>query len=91
MNIEGTPEAQRRFDALTSPCVEGRDASPYEPPTMRMTRHIMQQIVAESPYKPDMEWDLWHQAHELEEHNHLPEGVTAEDVYQCYLRVFHHE
>lgn len=64
---------------------------PDEPREVSLTRHIMQSIIAESPYKPDMEWDLWHQAHELEEHNHLPEGVTAQDVIDCYMRVFHHE
>lgn len=68
--------------------------SPQEQEPKRTTdlvAGIMQQIVAESPYKPDMEWDLWHQAQSLEEQNGLPDDVTAQDVYDCYMRVFHHE
>lgn len=56
-----------------------------------ITRRIMHQIVKESIYKQDMTWLMWHACHELEETNGLPDGVTAEDIFQCYLRVFHHE
>ena len=111
INLEGTPEFQRGFDAVC-PDIEGRDVSPHTRIQEHDTRvhearvgtqaevqarmhnvitHIMQSIVAESPYKPDMEWSLWHQAHQLEEENGLPDGVTAEDIFQAYLRVFHHE
>ena len=101
-NLEGTPEFQRGFDALASdslicPAVDGSDLSPYNPKVIRrqqlerMTRHIMESIVAESPYKPDMQWDLWHRANELHEQNALPDGITGEDVFQYYLRVFEGE
>lgn len=107
IQIEGTPEFQRGFDAVC-PDVSGLDPSPYtrtqkevvtpdsqprpdETFEVSMTRYIMQSIIAESPYKPDMEWELWHQAHALEETNGLPNGVTAEDIFQAYLRVFHGE
>lgn len=60
-------------------------------PLQKMVRHIMQQIVGESPYKADMDWELWHKANELEARDHLPEGVTAWDIHQEYLRVFEGE
>lgn len=57
----------------------------------RIVRHIMQSIIAESPYKADMEWEVWHRAHEIEEQNGYPEGVTAWDVHQEYLRTWEAE
>jgi hypothetical protein len=48
----------------------------------------MQAVIAESPYQVDMEWDLWHHCQELENTNALPDGVTAHDIYQEYLRTF---
>jgi hypothetical protein len=56
-----------------------------------MARLIMQQVIAENPYAPDMQWSVWHAAHELEETNGLPHGVSAEDIFQHYLRVFEGE
>lgn len=99
IQIEGTPEFQRGFDSVC-PDIEGRDSSPYtriQNPntciqnTVDLTRQIMQSVIAENPYKPDMEWEMWHSVRVLEDENGLPDGVTAEDVYQCYLRVFHGE
>lgn len=82
-NIERTEIAQRAFDSVC-PDIGGRDVLP-------LVRHIMQSIIAESPYKPDMEWQLWDAVRVLEDENGLPHGVTADDVFQCYLRVFHGE
>ena len=56
-----------------------------------ITRTIMQQIIGESPYKPDMQWEVWHQAHQIEEENGLPQGVTAEGIFQYYLRLYEGE
>ncbi len=65
-----------------------------EPPTLATARHIMQSVMAESPYHSfptTLEDGVWDAVHALEEQNGLPEGVTADDVYQCYLNVFHKE
>jgi hypothetical protein len=59
-----------------------------KPKTLPLVRKIMQSIVAENPYSPDMEWTLWHRVNELEETNGLPHGVDAHSIYQEYLRVF---
>ena len=56
-----------------------------------LTSHIMQQIIGESPYKPDMIWSVWHESHRIEEENGLPHGVTAEAIFQHYLKVFEGE
>jgi hypothetical protein len=104
IQIEGTPEFQRGFDSVC-PDLEGRDASPYtrtqdhdtsvhEPSvhnrTVDLTRQIMQSVIAENPYKKmDLEWSMWDAVRVLEDQNGLPDGVTAEDVYQMYLKVFH--
>lgn len=79
------------------PDVAGRDPSPYQrelearQQRQRLVRHIMQQVIAESPYAPDMEWEVWNHAHEMEERNWLPDGVTAFDVHQEYLRTWEGE
>jgi len=53
--------------------------------------HLTQQILGESVYKPDMQWEMWHQTRRLEDENALPHGVTAEDLFQHYLRVYEGE
>lgn len=92
IQIEGTPEFQRGFDAVC-PDVEGKDESPYaraHEARVNLTRQIMQSVIAETPYRNvNLEDDIWFAVHELEEQNGLPDGVTADDVYQMYLRVFH--
>lgn len=100
MNLENTPEYQRGFDAKTSErpdvtkevCdVSGDDIDPRNE-RVRLTRHIMECVIAENPYKNmTLEDDVWDAVHRLEEENGLPDGVTADDVYRCYLRVFHHD
>lgn len=54
-------------------------------------RHIMQQIIAENLRDPDLDWIVFQTAAEIEEENGLPEGVTADDVYQEYLRMYEGE
>ena len=70
------------------PDVSGQDDSPHR---LHIVRSIMQQIIGENPYAPDMEWELWDKARVLEDINGLPNGVTAYDVHQEYLRVFEGE
>jgi hypothetical protein len=59
-----------------------------------MARHIMQQLIADSPYPmnaPTLEDAVWWEAHELEEQNGLPEGVTAFAIHQAFLNMFEGE
>lgn len=54
---------------------------------------IIQSVVAESPYHsypPTLDDGVWDAVYRLEEENALPEGITAFDLYQCFLRVFHY-
>lgn len=79
--LERTEIAQRDFEA-------------HVPDTVAITRHVMESVMAESPYHSfptTLDDGIWDSVHRLEDENGLPSGVTAEDVYQCYLRVFHHE
>lgn len=83
------------------PDVEGRDLSPYTRTQnhdtsvhelrVNTTRHILQSIMAESPYRPDPEWDIFHRCRELEDTAMLPDGVTAQDIMDCFYRVFHYD
>jgi hypothetical protein len=62
-----------------------------EPQVQKTTRHIMQSVMAESPYHgfpTTLEDGIWDAVHALEDTNGLPEGITADDVYQYYLNVF---
>lgn len=54
-------------------------------------RHIMQQIIAENLNDPDLDWIVFQTSAELEDENALPIGVTADDVYEAYLRMFEGE
>lgn len=67
------------------------ERQPRQPDTLFLIQQIMQAIVAENPYKVDMVWTLWHEVNRMEEENLLPDGVTAEDVFQEYIRVFEGE
>lgn len=69
------------------PDIAGRDIDPRQ----GIISHLTQQILAEAVYKPDMEWEMWHQTRRLEDENALPHGVTAEDLFQHYLRVYEGE
>ena len=80
--------------------VAGLDDSPYQKSLKRqaqintLANHLMQQIVGENPYKPDMEWQLWHRVRALdqdEKGSQLPQGVTPDDVMQHYYRQFEGE
>ena len=99
--IERTELANQEYRSRVEPSVDGRDVCVHgprvtpdtqpdinEPFAVSMTRYIMQSIIAESPYKPDMEWSVFHRCRELEDVNALPDGVTAEDIMQAYYRVF---
>jgi len=57
----------------------------------RIVRHIMQQVIAENPYKPDMEWGLFFKVQEIEDQNGLPEDISSYDIYHEYMRVFHYD
>jgi hypothetical protein len=89
------PTNPERLDAKTpEPCVEGRDSSPNEPRERFMARHIMQQLIADSNYPmnaPTLEDAVWWEAHELEEQNGLPEGVTAFAIHQAFLEMWEGE
>lgn len=86
--------------------VAGRDPSPYEtyasPEEVRrllarerferitnLTRHLLDTTI--SIYGSDPEWDVFDASLELEQSNGLPEGISAQDIMDCYYRVFHHE
>jgi hypothetical protein len=73
------------------PDIEGNDPYNIKYDSQLMARRIMRQIVSDSPYPGDMEWEMWWQLHDLEEQNGLPDGITAHEVYQEYLRVWHGE
>jgi hypothetical protein len=100
-NIEKTPEAHRRFDALTAqvcPAVDGSDESPYartlreqqerqirelEVTTKLMMTRIVQQIIGEDPNE-----NVFLRATEIEEENGLPFGVSAEDIYDHFMKTY---
>lgn len=97
--LERTDLAQQEFNRQC-PDVAGKDIPIFTRAELArerarriqaMTTHIMQSIIAESPYAPDMQWTLWHQARVLEDENALPDGVSAEDVFLNYMRVFEGE
>ena len=79
------------------PDIGGRDESPYRKALeqrnqrQRFVTHIMQQIIGEAVYQPNIEEELWWRAHELEEQNALPEGLTAFDIHLEYIRNFEGE
>jgi hypothetical protein len=90
------PDTRQGFDGngdyhRMCPDIEGKDPSPYEKALQaqanrdRMVRNIVQQIIGESIYKPDVEWELWDRVRVLEDTNALPLGVTADDLFQHYL------
>ena len=59
-----------------------------------VARHVMQQIIGESPYKPDMEWELWHRVRALDQNpngSQLPQDITPDDVMQHYYRQYEGE
>lgn len=62
---------------------------------ININHHILRQaideVVGESVYTPDYDWQIWHHLQDLEAENGLPEGVTAEDLYQEFNRIFHYE
>lgn len=87
--LERTELGQQEFDRQC-PDVAGKDIDPRERLT-NLARGIMQQIIAESPYKPDMEWELFHQSRVLEDEAQLPEGVTSQMIMENYYSVFHKE
>jgi len=96
--LERTDLGQQQFDqARVCPDVAGLDPSPHFEALMKqrqrqqIVRNIMQQIIGESPYKPDIEWELFHRAQELEEQNAFPAGVTAFDVHLEYIRTWEGE
>lgn len=66
-----------------TPYVEQRTST-----AQSIAERIMQQIVGESPYKPDMEFEVYHRTQELEAQNALPDGVTGEEIFNTYLRIF---
>jgi hypothetical protein len=77
-----------------------RIATPYERALIRQAQinvvasHLMQQIIGENPYQPDMEWQLWHRVRALYEDpngNQLAHGVTPDEVMQHYYRQFEGE
>lgn len=88
-NLERTELANQAHNAVC-PDIEGRDVSGANRIT-DTTRHILQSIMAESPYRPDPEWDIYHRCRELEDTAMLPDGVTAQDIMDCFYRVFHHD
>lgn len=54
-------------------------------------RHIMQQIIGENLNDPDLDWIVFQTAAEIEDENGLPYGVTADDVYEAFLRRYEGE
>lgn len=96
MNLENTPLYNSQFPEPV-PDVAGKDSSPYERALRRQAQinvianHLMQQVIAETPYKPDMQWQMWHAVRVAEDTNALPYGVTAEDVYNHYLSQYEAE
>lgn len=73
------------------PDIEGRDASPYQEALRQrrlVTRYIIHSITAEQPYNPEIEWEVWSRANELEERNMLPTGTTADDIVREFGVIF---
>jgi hypothetical protein len=63
----------------------------FDDRTTHTARLIMQSVMGESPYHSHpttLDDGIWEAVHRLEEENGLPEGLTAMDVYQSYLKVF---
>lgn len=54
----------------------------------RIMGHLIFQMIGEDPFASGVEHQVWTQAHELEEHNALPDGVTAMDLYFEYGRIW---
>lgn len=86
-----SPEHERQLplDGHVQPEIEGFTEPKNR--TTDITRHILQSIIAESPYKPDPEWEIFHRCRELEDTAMLPDGVTAQDIMDCFYRVFHND
>jgi hypothetical protein len=79
------------------PDIEGRDIRIPTAEELRsakvtyIARSIAQQLIQESPYglgSQDLDWAVWHEAHEWQEQNGLPDGVSADDIYNEHLRQF---
>lgn len=96
MNLENTPLYNSQF----APDVEGKDESPYRRALRRQAQinvianHLIQQIIAETPYKPDTEWQLWHKVRALDQHpdgSQLPHGITPNEVMEHYYRMYEGE
>lgn len=51
---------------------------------VRLTEHIMQQIIADNPYEPIRQFES--AVYDLESQNGLPEGVTAWDLCSHFYR-----
>lgn len=74
------------------PDVSGQDESPYRRNVQQaIIRQAINEVVGENIYTPDYDWDIWHKIQELQEQNGLPDGMTAEDVYQEFINVFRYE
>lgn len=81
--LEGTNEFQRGFE-MRQPTEERQ----IELAKLITAKHIMQQIIAENPRDPDLDWIVFQRAGEIEEENVLPLGVTADDVYDEFVRMY---
>lgn len=55
---------------------------PLERPQSRLMHHLVQTVIQESFDDDHVWWTL----NGLEEENALPDGVTAHDCYQLFLR-----
>lgn len=99
LRLERTELAQQDFNRHV-PDIAGLDILQSKQSIHRQeqltntARFIMQQVVGETRYKSDIEWGVWQRAHEMQEHQNgsqLPQGITAHDVHQQYLRMFEGE
>jgi hypothetical protein len=86
VRLERTELGQQDFERQC-PDVAGRDTDPRER-LVNVTRHILQAVMAESPYRNDPEWGLWHRVRELEDQNMLPEGVTSQHIMGSYYATY---
>lgn len=57
----------------------------------RMTSHIIQQVMQETRYKPDIAWGVFHVSRLLGDTNELPHGVTHDDIMDHYYKYYEGE
>lgn len=75
------------------PDVGGNDPSPYNQERLvhEQTVRVIDEVLGETLYRPDLDWVVYYKVIELEEQNGLPDGITAYDILDYFNRVFHHE